>query len=312
MTEEKAAREQRQLQRPNPRRTFLQALAGIGAGAAAAGLGVQVLETQRAEAAEIPPPLAESTGNVLLRMQADLERALTSGRTPSWMMVVDTRKCIGCNACTVACKAEVPTGPGGFARRVIQKELPIGPRPFAIFKPVNCLQCDDPPCAKAVPAGMIRKRPDGIVEFDHNQLVGPYAEAAAKACPWGLIHVDRGATYTQNTPHPQAYETRSFEEWGRIYRRGPGALDITDRARKCTFCAHRLERGELPACVTTCIGGAMYFGDMSDPSTLVYEVTQGRRVFQGHANLGVKPRVIYFEESMPAAVHVDCEACHGR
>jgi molybdopterin-containing oxidoreductase family iron-sulfur binding subunit len=297
---------------PGRRRAFLQALAGIGAGAAVAGVGLEVLSSESAKAAEIPPPLAESTGTALIRMQQDLERVLASGKTPSWMMIVDTRKCIGCNACTVACKAEVPTGPGGFARRVIQKELPVGPRPYAIFKPVNCLQCDDPPCAKAVPAGMIRKRPDGIVEFDHSSLTGPYAQAAARACPWNLIHVDSGATYTQNTPNPQPYEDRTFEEYGRTVSRKKGSVDLLDRARKCTFCAHRLDQGVLPACVTTCIGGAMYFGDMSDTGSLVYQITQGRRVFRGHQDTGVKPRVIYFEESMPGAVHVDCEACHGR
>lgn len=296
----------------NRRRAFLQALAGVGAGAATAGLGLQVMQPQQAEAAEIPPPLTDATGTTLIRMQQDLERALASGRTPSWIMVVDTRKCIGCNACVVACKAEVPTGPGGFSRRVIQKELPIGPRPFAIFKPVNCLQCDDPPCAKAVPAGMIRKRPDGIVEFDHAQLQGPFAEAAARACPWHLIHVDGLGRYTQNTPQPQAYEDRTFEEYGRTYTRKQGSYDLSGRARKCTFCAHRLDQGVLPACVTTCIGGAMYFGDGGDRSSLVFEMTQGRRIFKGHENLGVKPRVIYFEESMPGAVHVDCDACHSR
>lgn len=294
------------------RRSFLQALAGVGAGVAAAGAGLRVLQPERAEAAEIPPPLAVPTGTALIRMQQEVERAVASGRTPSWVMVVDTRKCVGCDACTVACKAEVPTGPGGFCRRVVKKELPIGPRPYAVFKPVNCLQCDDPPCAKAVPAGLVRKRADGIVEFDHVQLQGPYARAAAQACPWNLIHVDQKQTYTQDTPQPQAYENRKFEEYGREYRRQGVFDNLYERARKCTFCAHRLERGVLPACVTTCVGGAMYFGDMNDRTSLVYQVTEGRRVFKGHENLGVKPRVIYFEESMPGAVHVDCEACHGR
>lgn len=297
---------------PSRRRAFMQALAGAGAGAAIASVGFQVVQPEHAGAAEIPPPLAESTGTALIRMQQDLERAMTGGRTPSWVMVVDTRKCVGCDACTVACKAEVPTGPGGFCRRVIQKELPIGPRPYAVFKPVNCLQCDDPPCAKAVPAGMIRKRADGIVEFNHVQLVGPYARAAAQACPWNLIHIDQRQAYTQDTPQLQAYENRRFEEYGREYRRLGIFDNLFERARKCTFCAHRLERGVLPACVTTCVGGAMYFGDMSDRSSLVYQITQGRRVFKGHEDLGVKPRVIYFEESMPGAVHVDCNACHGR
>jgi len=68
--------------------------------------------------------------------------------------------------------------------------------------------------------------------------------------------------------------------------------------------------GVLPACVTTCIGGAMYFGDANNRDSLINEITQGRRVFRGHQNLGVKPRVIYFEESMPEAAHIDCGACH--
>lgn len=177
-------------------------------------------------------------------------------------MVVDTRKCIGCNACTIACRAENPTGPGAAFRKVVERELPIGPRPFAVHKPMNCLQCDDPPCARAVPAGMITKRPDGIVAFDE-RLRGPYATAAAQACPWDQIVVDNGRTYTQNSRAPQRYENRSFVEQGRVVSRKPGASTLVDSARKCNFCSHLLDAGVLPACVSTCIGGAMYFIEVS-------------------------------------------------
>jgi Fe-S-cluster-containing dehydrogenase component len=299
------------VKRPRGRRGFFQALAGAGAGAVTGLAGLKMIEGSAVQAAEVPPPLAEAQGNVLVRMQHDLERSRANGATPSYLMVVDTRKCIGCNACTIACRAENPTGPGAAFRKVVEKELPIGPRPFAVHKPMNCLQCDDPPCARAVLAGMITKRPDGIVAFD-DRLRGPYATAAAQACPWGQIVVDDGRTFTQTSRAPQSYENRSFVEQGRVVTRAPGISTIVDSARKCTFCSHLLDVSVLPACVSTCIGGAMYFGDANLQGSLINEVTGGRRVFQGHQNQGVKPRVIYFEEPMPGAVNVPCEACHSR
>jgi molybdopterin-containing oxidoreductase family iron-sulfur binding subunit len=294
-----------------PRRSFFRALAGgIGSGAAAGLAGVKLLDTEKAQAAAPPPVSAEPTGSMMVRMQRELDEVIASGRTPKWLMLVDTRKCIGCDSCTVACRAENPTGPAGNFRRVIQREhAPSGAGPWAIFKPVNCLQCDNPPCAKAVPEAMVWKRPDGIVEFDETRLRGQYARAAAKACPFGLIHIDDGRTFTGNTPAPQPYERRQFVENGRVQTRG-GADAATDIARKCTFCSHLLDVGVLPACVSTCIGGAMYFGDGANPASLVNELTGGRRIFSAHTNMGLKPRVIYFEESMPEAAHLDCTTCH--
>lgn len=66
----------------------------------------------------------------------------------------------------------------------------------------------------------------------------------------------------------------------------------------------------LPACVSTCVGGAMYFGDAGNPNGLINEITQGRRIFRGHATMGLTTRVIYFEEPMPGSSHIDCTTCH--
>lgn len=273
------------------RRRFLSALGAAGTGLVTAIAGVKTLESNHAEAAPLPPVLADANGNLMVRMQQELEQAIASGRTPGWLMVVDTRKCIGCDSCTLACRAENPTGPAGGFRRVVQIRLTPSTRPISIFKPSNCLQCDDPPCMRAVPQGMITKRPDGIVEFNHKQLKGSYAAAAAY--PVKAIHIDDGKTFTQDTPAPQAYEERRFVENGVEYTRKPSANPLQNAARKCTFCSHLIEAGVLPAYVTTCIGGAMYFGDGNDPGSLVNEITQGRRRFPGHEFLGLKPRVIY-------------------
>ncbi|MBL8296613.1 MAG: 4Fe-4S dicluster domain-containing protein [Bryobacterales bacterium] len=292
------------------RRRFFHALASLGSGAVAGLVGAKIVQPEQAEAAEVPASLTESSGTLVLRMQQDLEQTIASGRTPSWLMVVDTRKCIGCDSCTVACRAENPTGPGGNFRRVIQLEQGAGPAAWAIFKPVNCLHCDNPPCARAVPAGMIWKRPDGIVEFDHAKLKGPYARAAAEACPVRLVQIDDGKTFTETTPAQQPYEIRSFVENGQVQTRKKGSNAMNGAARKCTFCSHLLDISVLPACVSTCVGGAMYFGDANNAGSLIREITQGRRTFRGHQNLGLTPRVIYFEEPVPEATHIDCSVCH--
>ncbi|MGQ9633927.1 MAG: 4Fe-4S dicluster domain-containing protein [Bryobacteraceae bacterium] len=92
---------------------------------------------------------------------------------------------------------------------------------------------------------------------------------------WTWAPDDDRRNFTEDTPEPQAYEERSFTEYGKTRRRQPGAYPVQNAARKCTFCSHLLEQAILPACITTCIGGAMYFGGGNDPSILVNEVTLG-------------------------------------
>jgi molybdopterin-containing oxidoreductase family iron-sulfur binding subunit len=91
------------------------------------------------------------------------------------------------------------------------------------------------------------------------------------------------ALFTQKTPKPQAYEARIFVENGNRYTRAENSTQLKDVARKCTFCSHLLDVGVLPACVTSCLGGAMYFGDANNKTSLVSEITDGRRVFEGPA-----------------------------
>jgi len=287
------------------RRNFLR----TGAVGACAALGMATgrrLTSPRTVAAA--PPLPEAPGSELVRMQRELDLALA--RPPAsrrWLMVVDPRKCIGCQACVVACRAENVTGPAGSYRRVPEGPAGRYPHPTNVFMPANCMQCDDPPCARAVPPGMIRKQPDGIVEFDYTQLKGTHAAAAAAACPYRAVHVDDGVFFTDATPRRQAYESRSFNEYRGAYRRGP---ELSGVARKCHFCAHRLEAGVLPACVSTCIGGAMFFGDAADPNSMVSELVREHRSFGIHQELGTLPRVRYIEEKLLQVRQFSCATCH--
>jgi tetrathionate reductase subunit B len=289
------------------RRRFVQKSALALGALGAALVGRRAAHPPSAQAA---PALPEAPGNDLIRMQRELDASLA--RPPeqrSWVMVVDTRRCVGCNACTIACRAENVTGPAGSYRRVRRIESGAGAWLAGTFKPANCMQCDNPPCAKAAPQGMVRKRADGIVEFDYERLRGTYAHAVAAACPYKAVHVDDGRRFTDSTPELQPYELRTFRENGRQWsRREQGAL--AGVARKCHFCSHLLEAGLLPACVTTCIGGAMYFGDLKNAAGLAAGLLRERKVMRLNEDWGTLPRVYYVTDPYPNTAQAACNACH--
>ena len=254
--------------------------------------------------------------NEIVRMQEDLERSLGKPAADrAWVMVIDTRKCVGDHACAVSCMAENVCPPGTSFRKVFDAENNDYPNTDHFFMPANCQHCDNPPCAKAanrVAQGAVTKHPDGIVTFDY-QVMGSHPKAAAvaqKACPYYSIVEDKGGYYTDGTPKLEPYETRVFYENGEALDRKKTKGTI----RKCTFCAHRLEAGMLPACVTTCIGRAMYFGDANDPQSLVAELLKKEKSWQMHASLGTKPRVHYIgyaeRGSISAASAASCIDCH--
>ncbi|RMG58828.1 MAG: 4Fe-4S dicluster domain-containing protein [Deltaproteobacteria bacterium] len=252
------------------------------------------------------------------RMHEDLSRALKKPEDErSWVMVVDVRKCVGCHACSVSCMAENVAPPGSSYRVVFEVESGEYPTLDRFFMPTNCQQCDKPPCKAAadkIAKDAITKRKDGIVVFNYEKLKkNPKAgEAAQKACPYTAIVADDGTFYTENTPVLEPYETRSFFEYGKKLTRKGGALK--GAIRKCTFCLHRLREGMLPACVSTCIGRAMYFGDGSDPKSLVSELISKKGVWRIKSGEGTEPRVYYlgFETrtKMIQITPTTCLECH--
>jgi len=254
--------------------------------------------------------------NEIIRMHEDLERALAKPQGQrSWIMVIDTRKCVGDHACAVSCMAENVCPPGTSYRKVFETEHNSYPDLNRFFMPTNCQHCDKPPCLKAANAvakGAISKRDDGIVIFETKVMSkNPKAgEAASKACPYTAIVKDSGAYYTDGTPVLEPYETRKFFENGHEVSR----KETKGAARKCTFCVHRLESGMLPACVSTCIGRAMYFGDQNDSASLVSELLKNEKTWQFKSNLGTGPRVYYigYEDRKNIAIStpVTCVECH--
>lgn len=286
------------------RRSFLHRLAGA---VSALIVGSAWLRWVRRASASTAATEARLNQSPLVSMHVDLRRALTKPVAQrSWAMVIDTRKCIGCNACAVACMSENVAPQGVSFRTVPEIEVGEYPDVTRIFMPTNCMQCEDPPCMKAAPPGAIYRRPDGIVVIDYTKFRGRKAfEAAAQACPYKALYFDGGKAHTAGTPAVQPYEKRASYDYGNPSQ--PGRLANT--GRKCHFCLHRLEAGLLPACVSTCIGGAMHFGDLNDPESLVSRLRRERSM-RVNADAGTRPRVFYLAESFEEGPKA-CASCHS-
>jgi molybdopterin-containing oxidoreductase family iron-sulfur binding subunit len=248
-----------------------------------------------AEPADYLPPAAPATARLsaqtsdLVRMQDELRRAMEKPIDQrKWTMVIDLQKCIGCSACTVACKAENRLPPGVVYRPVIEEEFGEYPNVTRRWLPRPCMQCENPPCVPVCPVNATWKREDGIVVIDYNACIG--CRYCVVACPYSARYFDYGEHYTHDTPQHQPYEETAAPEYSRSWSRD----SLEGVVRKCQFCIHRLNAGMLPACVSTCIGGATYFGDANDPESLVNELTYGRRgVMRLKEDLGTDPKVYY-------------------
>ncbi|MEE8347162.1 MAG: 4Fe-4S dicluster domain-containing protein [Dehalococcoidia bacterium] len=222
-------------------------------------------------------------------MQDELKRAMEKPIDErEWIMPIDLQKCVGCSACTIACKAENRLPPGVVYRPVMEEEVGEYPNVTRQWLPRPCMQCDDPPCVPVCPVGATWKREDGIVVIDYEKCIG--CRYCMVACPYSARYFDYGEHYTDGTPEKQPYDEGAAPEYSRSWGRGA----VEGVVRKCQFCIHRLNAGMLPACVTTCIGGATYFGDRNDPDALVNELISGRRgTVRLKEEMGTEPKVYY-------------------
>lgn len=196
-------------------------------------------------------------------------------------MVIDLKRCIGCDACTVACRQEQGTPPEVLFARVYRRDIGTFPYTKRFFLPVLCNHCEDPPCVKACPSHAIHKTADGTVIIDENKCCG--SRACVSACPYGaMFFQEDGHTY-----FPQA--TTPYEEY-HIRKRKP----LT--AMKCNFCHHRLEANLEPACVVTCPTDCRIFGDLDDGNSKpnLYIKQRGGTPMQLRPEAGTRPKVLYF------------------
>jgi Fe-S-cluster-containing dehydrogenase component/formate-dependent nitrite reductase membrane component NrfD len=170
---------------------------------------------------------------------------------------IDLRKCIGCHACTIACKAEhdIPVGVNRCWVKTVEKGLFPDTRRF--FFPVLCNQCDEAPCARICPTNALFKRRDGIVDLHGDSCIG--CRACMEACPYDQLFIDPN----------------------------------THTAEKCNFCANRVENKLLPACVIVCPTECRIFGDLDDPTSEVSRIVQHEAFMVRKPEKGTQPKIFY-------------------
>lgn len=263
-------------------------------GAAAAAIAATAAGQRDAHSASVPEhPDDSDQKSILERMRAELRRALAKPvHQRKWIMVIDLQKCVGCKACTVSCIAENNLPPGVVYRPVVQEEIGEFPNVRLRFTPRPCMQCEDPPCTPVCPVSATYQRPDGIVAIDYDVCIG--CRYCINACPYQARTADFGEFYGDGTPEVMAYEKGPNFEYGKQWTRSPGGDESPmGNARKCQFCLHRIENAMLPACVTTCLGGATYFGDYNDERSIVRRLSGTSRRTRLREELGTEPKVYY-------------------
>lgn len=198
-----------------------------------------------------------------------------------WGMVIDLKVCVGCHACTIACKAANGTPPEVFFSRVHEREVGEYPDARREFLPVLCNHCEDAPCVDVCPTGASWQREDGIVSVKGDVCIG--CRSCDTACPYGHRH------YIEPGSLRQGYfngELTRFEE--QKYPRWTEGTVI-----KCDFCMERVDQGLKPACVVTCAPEARHFGDLSDPASGVSRLLRERESFTLLPDAGTRPCVHY-------------------
>lgn len=203
-------------------------------------------------------------------------------------MVIDLKKCIGCRTCAVACKAENHTPPGVAYMVVMEEETGEYPNVKKTFIPRPCFQCTNTSCILVCPTKATYIRPeDGIIVIDYDKCIG--CRYCITACPYGARAFDYGHNY-DDSPYTQQPSPEYAEYRTRRKNKSP-----IGNARKCNFCIHRVKKGLNPACVESCVGRAIYFGDFNDPYSEVSKLLQqrNRSYMCLKEELGNKPNVYY-------------------
>ncbi len=173
--------------------------------------------------------------------------------------LIDNRKCIGCHACTTACKSENEVPLGVNRTWVKYTEKGVFPDTRRYFQVTRCNHCANPPCVRICPVTAMYQRKDGIVEFDASRCIG--CKACMQACPYDAIYID-----------PDSHT-----------------------AAKCHFCAHRVEVGLEPACVVVCPEHAILAGDLDDPKSEIARAIATQQVRVRKPEQGTQPKMFYID-----------------
>jgi len=175
---------------------------------------------------------------------------------PRYAMAMDTRRCVGCNCCVIACKTENALPSGGFRDWIRTETRGVFPDLSMEIRSERCNHCDNPPCVGCCPTGASHVNRGETVLVNAKKCTG--CKACIAACPYDSRYV-----------HPD------------------GHVD------KCTFCIHRVVKGKDPACTSECPTKALIFGDLNDPKSEVSKVLKKRKYKVLKPESGAKPRLFF-------------------
>jgi len=237
------------------------------------------------------------------RVKRDFKAAIQVGNDPPLENVVfgyaiNLSKCKGTRRCVEACMAENNTSRDSQVQYIRVLELNYGemmlnradhyydgkavPRKGKWYLPIQCMQCDNPPCVKACPIEATWKEPDGITVIDYDWCIG--CRYCQTACPYGARH------FNWNDPQvPEAEINPDTHYLGNRPRRR-GVME------KCTFCIQRTRKGRQPACLEACPTGARVFGNLLDPNSDIRYVLENKVVFRLKEDLGTEPKFWYYAD----------------
>ncbi len=173
--------------------------------------------------------------------------------------VIDNRKCIGCHACTTACKSEHEVPVGVNRTWVKNVETGVFPETKRLFSVMRCNHCSDAPCVTICPTEALYTRSDGIVDFDKDRCIG--CKSCMQACPYDALYIDPD----------------------------------TNTAAKCNYCAHRIDVGLEPACVNVCPEHAIISGDMENPTSEIAQLLAAHDTKVRKAEKNTKPNLFYIK-----------------
>lgn len=211
-----------------------------------------------------------------------------------YIMVIDLRRCVGCQTCTAACKHKNATPPGVQWRAVLDLESGQFPEVRRTFVPVGCQHCRQPPCMYVCPTTATRQRDDGIVTIDYNLCIG---------CGYCIVSCPYQARFKESSLH-YAYDGQPLPS--EAVRAEEGRIGV---ATKCTYCVDRIDVGlaqgltpgvdpeATPACANSCISDAIHFGDADDPESNVSQLLRENEHFRMHEELGTEPNFYYVWET---------------
>ena len=213
-------------------------------------------------------------------------------------MVIDTRRCVGCDACVAACKQENKTPPGVSYTIVLENGFGERPDDRPLFMTKPCFQCEHPPCVPVCPvSATFKRKQDGIVVVDYDRCIG--CRYCIVACPYQARFADFAENYPaveEETP----WAGVPSPEYAQFRKREDGKSP-EGNVRKCTFCLHLQDEngeydkaaGRWPACAKTCTGKAIHFGDFNYPESEVSLLLAQRQAVRLKEELGTEPNVYY-------------------